>query len=142
MPEPPTRRPPEGITVRHGRHCAAESGGRCRCKPALQAQTWTSRPASSASSAAGTSARERSVRDNDVGPRGTSRLGCPGQRDGSALSGFALLHAPEPHCLGNSEEGNRGEHGDDEAENVEFPDVPRPEEARHDTPNEGTENSE
>ena len=87
-------------------------------------------------------ALHREVRDNDVGPRGTSRLGCPGQRDGSALSGFALLHAPEPRCLGNSEEGNRGEHGDDEAENVEFPDVPRPEEARHDTPNEGTENSE
>jgi len=43
MPEPPTRRPPERITVRHGRHCAAESGGRCRCKPALQAQVFSPR---------------------------------------------------------------------------------------------------
>ena len=43
MAEPPTPRRPEGITVRHGRHCAAKSGGRCDCKPTYQAQVFSPR---------------------------------------------------------------------------------------------------
>ena len=43
MAEPPTPRRPEGITVRHGRHCAAKSGGRCDCKLTYQAQVFSPR---------------------------------------------------------------------------------------------------
>ena len=37
------KRRPEGITVRHGRHCDASQGGRCRCAPAYQAQVFSPR---------------------------------------------------------------------------------------------------
>ena len=37
------RRRPEGVTVRHGRGCPAREGGRCRCRPAYQAQVFSPR---------------------------------------------------------------------------------------------------
>ncbi len=43
MAEPATRRRPEGITVRHGRHCASPGGGGCACQPAYQAQVFSPR---------------------------------------------------------------------------------------------------
>src|SRR5918998_3917898 len=35
------RRLPEGISLRHARSCPSRSGGRCRCAPTYQAQTWS-----------------------------------------------------------------------------------------------------
>ena len=43
MAERATKRRPEGVTVRHGRGCAARQGGRCRCRPAYQAQVFSPR---------------------------------------------------------------------------------------------------
>jgi integrase len=37
------RRRPEGVTVRHGRHCGSPGGGRCACRPAFQAQVFSPR---------------------------------------------------------------------------------------------------
>ncbi len=37
------RRNAEGITVRHARGCAASDAGRCRCRPAYQAQVFSPR---------------------------------------------------------------------------------------------------
>jgi integrase len=37
------KRPPEGITIRHGRSCPARQGKRCRCAPTYQAQVWSAR---------------------------------------------------------------------------------------------------
>jgi len=39
----PKPRRPEGITVRHGRHCTAPEGGRCLCRPSYQAQAYSPR---------------------------------------------------------------------------------------------------
>ena len=43
MADRATNRRPEGVTVRHGRHCGASGGGRCRCQPAYQAQVFSAR---------------------------------------------------------------------------------------------------
>src|SRR5215210_2577898 len=43
MADRATNRRPEGVTVRHGRHCGASGGGRCRCRPAYQAQVFSPR---------------------------------------------------------------------------------------------------
>ena len=43
MAESATKRRPEGITIRHGRHCGASGGGRCTCHPAFQAQVFSAR---------------------------------------------------------------------------------------------------
>jgi Phage integrase, N-terminal SAM-like domain len=37
------RRRPEGVTVRHGRHCGDSRGGCCTCHPAYQAQVFSPR---------------------------------------------------------------------------------------------------
>ena len=37
------RRPTEGITIRHARGCDAPGDGRCRCRPAYQAQVFSPR---------------------------------------------------------------------------------------------------
>ena len=41
--EATTKRRTEGITVRHARGCAAPDAGRCRCRPAFQAQVFSPR---------------------------------------------------------------------------------------------------
>ena len=44
MAEPaPKRRPAEGITIRHARHCSADEARRCTCQPAYQAQVFSPR---------------------------------------------------------------------------------------------------
>ena len=43
MADRATKRRPEGVTVRHGRSCPAHQGGRCRCRPAHQAQVFSQR---------------------------------------------------------------------------------------------------
>jgi integrase len=39
----PSRSRPEGIVSRHQQHCQSGSGGGCNCRPAYQAQVWSSR---------------------------------------------------------------------------------------------------
>ncbi len=41
--EPAKRRPAEGVTIRHASGCGASDAGRCRCRPAYQAQVFSPR---------------------------------------------------------------------------------------------------
>src|SRR5712691_4527048 len=40
---PPRRPHPEGIVLRHGRHCASREGPACDCRPGYQAQVFSAR---------------------------------------------------------------------------------------------------
>src|SRR5829696_8703505 len=77
MAEPSITRSPEGIALRHRKHCPVGEGSSCRCRPAYQAQVFSPRDQRTIRKTFNTLADARAWRSNSQAALGKGTMRAP-----------------------------------------------------------------